>query len=82
MAMIFGHAPVIFATVLGLTVPFRRAFYTHLALLQVSLVLRIIGDLAPWWPGRYWGGLLNVLTVLLFLGNTARAVRQGWRAAR
>ena len=80
MAMIFGHAPVIFGAVLGLAVPFRRAFYTHLALLHVSLALRLVGDLAPWWPGRYWGGLLNVLAVLLFLGNTARAVRQGWRA--
>jgi len=80
MAMIFGHAPVIFGAVLGLAVPFHRAFYTHLALLHVSLALRLVGDLAPWWPGRYWGGFLNVLTVLLFLGNTARAVRQGWRA--
>jgi hypothetical protein len=82
VAMIFGHAPVIFAAVLSLAVPFRRAFYAHLALLHMSLVLRIVGDLAPWWPGRYWGGLLNVLTVLLFLGNTAGAVWQGRRGAR
>jgi len=82
MAMLCGHAPVIFAAVLGCAVPFRRAFYAHLVFLHVSLVLRIVGDLTSWWPGRYWGGLLNVLAVLLFLGNTAGAVWQGWRGAR
>lgn len=81
LAMIFGHAPVIFAAVLEFAVPFRGAFYAHLALLHVSLALRIVGDLGPWWPGRYWGGLLNVLTVLFFLSNTARAIWQGRRRA-
>jgi hypothetical protein len=70
-AMIFGHAPIIFPAVLGVPMPFRPAFYAHLAVLHVSLVLRVSGDLAAWWPGRQWGGLLNVVAVLLFLGNTA-----------
>lgn len=70
-AMIFGHAPIIFPAVLGVPVPFRSAFYAHLAVLHVSLVLRVSGDLAAWGPGRQWGGLLNVVAVLLFLGNTA-----------
>ena len=70
-AMIFGHAPIIFPAVLGVPMPFRSAFYVHLAVLHVSLVLRVSGDLAAWWPGRQWGGLLNVVAVLLFLGNTA-----------
>lgn len=73
-AMIFGHAPIIFPAVLGLPVPFRPAFYAHLALLHLSLVLRVTGDLALWWPGRQWGGLFNVLAILLFLGNTVRSV--------
>ncbi|MEK6715988.1 MAG: hypothetical protein AABZ16_00665, partial [candidate division NC10 bacterium] len=76
-AMIFGHAPIIFPAVLGVPVPFRPAFYSHLALLHLSLVLRVVGDVAAWWPGRLWGGLLNVLAVLLFLGNMARAVVEG-----
>jgi hypothetical protein len=76
-AMIFGHAPIIFPAVLGVPVPFRPAFYSHLALLHLSLVLRVVGDVAAWWPGRLWGGLLNAVAVLLFLGNMARAVVEG-----
>ncbi len=70
-AMIFGHAPIIFPAVLGVPVPFRPAFYSHLALLHLSLALRVVGDMTAWWPGRQWGGLLNVVAVLLFLGNMA-----------
>ena len=76
-AMIFGHAPIIFPAVLGVPVLFRPAFYSHLALLHLSLVLRVVGDVAAWWPGRLWGGLLNAVAVLLFLGNMARAVLGG-----
>lgn len=70
-AMIFGHAPVIFPAVLGLPITFRRGFYLHLALLHLSLSLRIVGDLAGWWQGRRWGGLLNGVVLLLFLASTA-----------
>jgi hypothetical protein len=76
-SMIFGHAPIIFPAVLGVAVPYRAAFYGHLVLLHASLVLRVGGDLAPWWPGRLWGGLLNALAVLLFLANTGRSVWLG-----
>jgi hypothetical protein len=81
-AMIFGHAPIIFPAVLGVPVPFRPAFYSHLALLHLSLVLRVVGDVAVWWPGRLWGGLLNALAVLLFLGNMVRSVALGSGASR
>ena len=74
-SMIFGHAPVIFPGVLGMPVPFRQSFYGHLTLLHASLVLRVVGDLAGWLPGRQWGGLLNVVALLLFLVNTVRAAR-------
>lgn len=69
-SMIFGHAPVIIPAVLRLAVPYRPLFYAHLILLHGSLVLRVAGDLALQ-PGlRRWGGLLNVVAVLLFLGMT------------
>jgi hypothetical protein len=74
-SMIFGHAPVIFPGVLGVRVPFQQSFYGHLALLHASLVLRLVGDLAGWLPARQWGGLLNVVALLLFLANTVRATR-------
>ncbi len=74
-AMIFGHAPLIFPAVLGIPIAFRPAFYAHLALLHVSLLMRVAGDLLGWWPGRQWGGLLNVVALLLFLANTVTSAR-------
>jgi hypothetical protein len=74
-AMIFGHAPIIFPAVLGWPIVFSPTFYVHLALLHLSLTLRVIGDLIPWWTGRQWGGLLNVVVVLLFLVNTVYSAR-------
>jgi hypothetical protein len=71
--MIFGHAPIIFPAVLGKPISFRITFYGHLALLHLSLSLRVIGDLAPWSQGRLWGGLLNAAVLLLFLANTGYA---------
>jgi hypothetical protein len=73
-AMIFGHAPIIFPAVLGVAVPFRPTFYAHLSLLHLSLVVRVVGDLTLWWPGRRWGGLLNMVALGLFLASTGRAM--------
>lgn len=72
-SMIFGHAPVIFPVLLKLRIPFSASFYVPLALLHLSLMLRIFSDLALWAEGRSWGGLLNALVILLFFANTARA---------
>jgi hypothetical protein len=74
IAMIFGHAPIIFPAVLGKPINFSPLFYSHLVLLHLSLLLRVGGDLAIWLPARQWGGLLNVIALLLFLANTGRAI--------
>lgn len=76
-SMIFGHAPVIVPAVLGIQVPYTPLFYVHLALLHLSLVMRVLGDLLLWLPLRRWGGLLNEVAVVLFLLVTAVAVRRG-----
>jgi hypothetical protein len=73
-SMIFGHAPIIVPAVLGRSVTYRPRFYVHLGLLHASLVLRVFGDLAPWLPGRQWGGLMNALAIVLFFANTATAM--------
>jgi hypothetical protein len=78
-SMIFGHAPIILPAVLGTPLPFLPAFYVHLALLHLSLLLRIAGDLLPAHPLRQWGGLLNVAAVLLFLAMSGLAARRGRR---
>ena len=77
-AMIFAHAPIILPAILGRTTsPYRPALYVPLLLLHASLLLRVVGDLGGWWPGRQWGGLLNVLAVLLFLITMARGLLRG-----
>jgi len=79
-SMIVGHAPIIFPSVLEIALPFHPGFYSHLVLLHLSLVLRVVGDVTAWWPGRLWGGTLNVAAVLLFLGNMALSAVFGRRA--
>jgi hypothetical protein len=51
-------------------VRFYPAFYGHHALLHLSLLLRVAGDLTGQAGVRRWGGLLNEIAVLLFLGMT------------
>jgi hypothetical protein len=82
VSMLFGHAPTIFPVVLGMPIPFRPRFYSHLGVLHLSLLLRVGGDLAGWWPGRSWGGLLNGAALVLFLANTGSAVWSGADHAR
>jgi hypothetical protein len=81
-SMIFAHAPIILPAITGLTVPFRAVFYAHLALLHASVALRVAGDLLSWVAGRQWGGLLNVVALLVFMANTALAVISYYRTPR
>ena len=77
-AMIFAHAPIILPAILGRTTsPYHPVLYVPLLLLHASLLLRVVGDLMGWWPGRQWGGLLNALTVLLFFITLARGLLRG-----
>jgi hypothetical protein len=78
-AMIFGHAPLIFPSVLGRPMAYLPAFYLPLIALHLSLILRVMGDLLNAVPLRQWGGLLNGVTLLLFLGITAAAMIKGSR---
>jgi hypothetical protein len=78
ISMVFAHAPVIFPAVLGLPMPFRGAFYLHVGVLHLSVMLRVAGDLIDalgrW---RVWGGLLNAAALLLFALNTGRSITAG-----
>ena len=80
-SMIFGHAPIILPAVLRVVVRYGPLFYAHLALLHLSLVLRVGGDLGGWWELRRWGALLNVAAILLFVATTVRGIRRGAAAA-
>lgn len=74
MSMIFGHAPIIFPAILGAPINFYPAFYAHLALLHFSLLLRVTGDLTNQVELRKFGGLLNEVAILMFLGMTVFSV--------
>lgn len=78
-SMIFAHGPIILPAITGLSLEFGRPFYGALLLLQLSLVLRVAGDLTAQSTVRQWGGLLNEVAILLFLALMARAVRRGRR---
>ena len=67
----------IFPALLGVPVTFQRAFYGHLILLHLSLILRITGDLFALPVFRNWGGLLNEVAILLFLGLTIHSLIKG-----
>lgn len=87
-SMIFGHAPIIFPSVLGLPVFYRPVLYVPLALLHASLVLRLAGDLllvgnlGGAFALRRWGGLLSAVAIVLYLGSVAVSLLLGRRASR
>ncbi len=80
-SMIFGHAPIIFPAVLGVQVSFSPTFYVHLIVLHLSLILRVVGDLAILPSARLWGGLLNGIAILLFIGINVFTVLKSRRAS-
>ncbi len=78
-SMVFGHALILFPALLRIDFPFSPAFYLPLAILHLSLLLRLAGDLGAGPDARRIGGLLNGLAILLFLLLLARALRAGRR---
>lgn len=76
-AMVFGHAPIIFPAVLGLDIQYRQYFYIPLVLLHLSLLLRTFGEMAGQGWARLWGGLINVLAVMLYFGMIAPIGKKG-----
>lgn len=71
--MIFGHAPIIAPMIFGRRLAWSGLFYAPLALLQVSLILRLAADGTGWEGGRAWGAAANAAALLLFLVVNVRA---------
>ncbi|TVT75148.1 MAG: hypothetical protein FHP92_12250 [Denitromonas halophila] len=78
-AMVFGHAPIILPAVLRVRLPYHRGFYVPLALLHLSLVLRVAGDLFEHHGLRADGALGNAaaIGVFLLMMMTAVVTRHG-----
>ncbi len=79
-AMVFGHAPIILPAVLRVAVPYAPYFYLPLALLHLSLLLRLAGDWTLSAQARAWGGALNGVALLAFVLGTIAAVLGGLAA--
>lgn len=76
-AMVFAHAPIIFPAVLGFRIAFLPVFYVHLALLELSVAARVLGDLA-WLPTlRQLGVWGNAAALILFVVHTLVGVHRG-----
>ena len=66
MAMIFGHAPIIFPSILNTEVKFKPILYLPLGLLHATLLVRVLADFAGEVGVRQWAGMLNAITILMF----------------
>jgi hypothetical protein len=72
LSMVFVHAPVILPAVLRRPLPYHPVLYGPLALLHVSLAVRLgAGDLAGLVTVWRWAGIANEVAVVGFLGCAA-----------
>jgi hypothetical protein len=76
-AMVFGHAPIIFPAVTRIRIPWHPALYLPLALLQLTLLVRVAGGTLNHWSLRATGGLLNALALVAFIATVITLVRKG-----
>ncbi len=74
-SMIFAHSLIIFPAVLGRPLRYRPVFYAPLLLLNISVLLRVGGDLFSAFAVRRWGGLLSAVAILLFFATMAVSLR-------
>lgn len=73
-SMVLAHAPVILPAVIRRPLPYSAVLYGVTALLQVSVVVRVLGDVRA--LGGLWqaGAAANVVAMLLFLAVTVALV--------
>lgn len=80
ITMIMAHAPIILPAVLGVTIPYHVALYVPVALLQLSLLVRVVaGDAWGSTEALRAGGIGAAVSMLLF---AATAVTVSLRARR
>lgn len=76
LSMVFGHAPIILPAVTGLRVAYSSLAYLPLALLHISLMLRVCSDLFEWTEWRAASGLLTALAVIGYAATLVFASRR------
>lgn len=75
-AMVFGHAPIIFPAVTRIKIPYHRALYLPLALLHLTLAVRILGGLTDNFALRHYAALTNGFVLLVFIATMVMLVRR------
>jgi hypothetical protein len=76
LSMVFGHALIILPAVARLRLVYRPALYAPLALLHVSVVLRVAGDLLEDTDLRGWSGPLTLVALLGFVALLTYGARR------
>jgi hypothetical protein len=71
LSMVFGHALIILPAVTGVTVRYHPALYGSLALLHLSVALRIVSDFFEWVELRAASGPLTIAALVIFAGTVA-----------
>jgi hypothetical protein len=66
LSMVFGHTLIIFPSVVGLTLRYSPVLYVPLLLLQISVVVRTIGDFSEWIEFRPISGFLTIIALTCF----------------
>ena len=74
-SMIFGHAPIILPAVTGLRIKCGTAAYAPLALLHLSVLMRILADLFQWIDVRTTSGPLTIIALAGYAGALIVASR-------
>jgi hypothetical protein len=77
VSMMMGHAPVILPAIARIKLQFGAFFYVPLAVLHLSLLLRLVSGMAAD-PQRSTGALLNAVAMALFAATIAGAA-VAWR---
>ncbi|MDR3212478.1 MAG: hypothetical protein LBT71_00950 [Azoarcus sp.] len=76
-SMVLGHALIVLPAIARIRVPYGWVFYVPLAVLHLSLAVRIGGGLAGQGDAIRYGALGNALALLLFIAILAVQARRG-----
>ncbi|HEU5287298.1 MAG TPA: hypothetical protein VFV20_02755 [Candidatus Limnocylindria bacterium] len=82
MSMIFAHGPIVVPAVIGTAIAYRRALYAPLAILEVSVALRVIGDALGRGDVRDAGAIGIALAVVSFMAVMGTSIRMRRQASR
>ena len=80
LSMVFGHALLVFPSILRIELAFSRKLYVPLILLHAALVLRITGGLMEWNEARMLSGPMTALALAAFAAIVALGTLRMGRA--